>query len=73
MKYKKGGEIPFGKWQKIKWSRVLRAQEKEPSVKQSVGGERVCEEEEEECDGRDGKGREGCLMFEKNKKLRCFV
>lgn len=30
-------------------SRVLRAQEEEPSVKQSVGGERVCEEEEE-CD-----------------------
>lgn len=42
---------------------MVRGQEEDLSVKQSVGGERVCEEEEE-CIRRDG-----YLKFEEPPKL----
>lgn len=48
-------------------SRVVRGQEEDLSVKQSVGGERLCEEEGE-CIRRDG-----YLKFEKHPKIWCFV
>lgn len=44
-------------------SRVVRGQEEDLSVRQSVGGESVCEEEEE-CNRRDG-----YLKFENPPKL----